>query len=251
MKYFKTGAIGLAAMVMTTAASAEDLRILAFGDSNTWGWVPVVEGFPAERLSDSARWAGVLELSVQDQLGQDVTVVVDGLVGRTTNLPNAEPIGLVSGADFSGANGLPAAIARHQPLDLVVIMLGTNDLQTGSDRTASDVAIAAFDLGDIVTASSNTVYSSYDAPQVLIIAPPAYGDTSATPLGGLFQAGELPSRDFDSTYAAEATSRGVPFFDAGSVTSIDGVDGVHMTSENHQALGQALSDPIVELLTGN
>ena len=248
MNLLKTATIGLTAMGIATAAVADDVRILAYGDSNTWGWVPLSEGYPAQRLPDAKRWAGVLEHTLETQLGKGVTVVVDGLVGRTTDLPSAEPNGLVAGEDFSGANGLPEAIARHQPLDLVVIMLGTNDLQTGHARTPGDVANAAFDLGNIVTASSNTVFSSYGAPQVLIVAPPAYGDTSATPLGGLFEAGELPSRELDTAFAAEAKERGTSFFDAGSVTTTDGVDGVHLSSENHLTLGQALTVPVTALL---
>lgn len=230
-------------------ASADTIRILVYGDSNTWGWVPVEAGFPTERLSDDKRWAGVLETELQQESEQQVQVVVDGLVGRTTDLANGEDIGLVAAADFAGKSSLPEAIARHQPLDLVVIMLGTNDLQSGHQRPVAEIAESAFNLGEIVQASSGTVYSSYAAPGVLIVTPPPFGDTSKTGLSGLFASGEKPSYKLAPAFAAEAAERGMAVFDAGSVTATEGVDGVHLTVANHKQLGAGLVQPVLRLLS--
>lgn len=248
MKKLSKLLISLSIAAASVSVSAEDVRILAFGDSNTWGWIPAKEGFPAERLSDEKRWAGVLENTLEKATGETVTVVVDGLVGRTTDIPNDQDNGLVAGAKFAGSDSLPQAVARHQPLDLVVIMLGTNDLQASYQRPPAQVAEAAFDLGDLVLGSNNTVYSRYGAPKVLIISPPAYGDTSQTGLSGLFAAGEESSKALASAYQKEALKRGIPVFDAGSVTSTDGIDGVHLTAKNHQQLGTGLAEQILVLL---
>ncbi len=59
-----------------------DKRILCFGDSLTWGWVPVADGMPTERFPRDRRWTGVLA----DQLGDRHVVIEEGLSARTTNI---------------------------------------------------------------------------------------------------------------------------------------------------------------------
>ena len=106
-------------------------RILVFGDSNTWGWIPVERGYPTTRYFAGERWPGV----AQAALGERYEVVEEALNGRTTDL--ADPaVPELSGAGFDGSAYLPAAVASHLPLALVVIMLGTNDLKTAFDRIA-------------------------------------------------------------------------------------------------------------------
>lgn len=231
-------------LAFSPLASAQDeKRVLAFGDSNTWGWSPVAgDGFPAERHGSEKRWAGVLDRALSD-----VTVVVDGLVGRRSDLDADYGDKLLVASDFNGANALPDSIARHAPVDLVVIMLGTNDLQAGVERPPEDVAKAVFGLAELASQSSRLAFTAYPAPRVLIVAPPALGDTSRTGLGGLFQAGEEPSRRLGATFAAEAERTGVAFFDASTVIATDGVDGIHLTAQSHETLGKALA-PVVESL---
>lgn len=75
-------AIGLtAAMALSALAQEEPVRILVYGDSNTWGWVPTETGYPTVRYPDEVRFAGVMEAA----LGDGFEVVVDGLSNRTTN----------------------------------------------------------------------------------------------------------------------------------------------------------------------
>lgn len=188
-KTFTQSLILSVAILVTTTALADNNRILTYGDSNTWGWSPIAKGFPAKRQTDDVRWSGILEKA----LGNNSKVIVDGLVGRTTNLANGSDVGRVTSADFNGQLSLPESIARNAPLDLVIIMLGTNDLQTGKDRSPEAIAKAAFDLGKLAQSIAQPTFSAYDAPKVLVIAPPAYGDTSKTPLAGLFATGEKPS----------------------------------------------------------
>ena len=52
-------------------------RIVCFGDSNTWGYIPVT----GERYDETIRWPARL----QEMLGYErCTVVEEGLTGRTT-----------------------------------------------------------------------------------------------------------------------------------------------------------------------
>ena len=226
-----------------TASFADDSRILVFGDSNSWGWKAIPEGFPTTRHNDQTRWAGIL-----DQNLQNAHIVVDGLVGRRTDIDGNGDLGLLAADDFNGAKDLPDAIARHMPLDLVIIMLGTNDLQSGINRTPEEVAKSAFALADLVTKSDKPVYSSYPAPSVLIVSPPPMSNTTKTPLSGLFQTGVAPSHDLGAAFAEEAKRTGTPFFDAGQATGTDGIDGIHLTADNHKSLGNALAPVVKKLL---
>jgi lysophospholipase L1-like esterase len=100
--------------------------ILCYGDSNTWGWDPISES----RLDKDVRWPGVL----QQELGDDYEVISEGLPGRTTVW--TDPIeGHMSGKDY-----LIPCLHSHKPIDLVIILLGTNDLKHRFGVTAFDIA---------------------------------------------------------------------------------------------------------------
>ncbi|WP_315980961.1 DUF459 domain-containing protein [Aliamphritea spongicola] len=239
---FLPAAILLTALSSFTA-SADEARILAFGDSNTWGWSPTSEGFPAGRFEDDTRWAGVLDNALPE-----ATVIVDGMIGRRSDIDGRNDNGLVRKEDFNGAAALPAAIARNMPLDLVVIMLGTNDLQAGTERAPADIAQAVFKMAADVSQSAQTVFTHYPAPDVLVVGPAAMGDTSKTGLSGLFQAGEAASEQLSAAFTQEAARTGITFFDASKVTDTDGIDGVHFSASNHETLGKALAPVVLTLI---
>lgn len=222
------------------------LRVLAYGDSNTWGLKPNPGG-GATRYSDHERWAGVLQRS----LGDNATVVVDGLVGRTTNIDRKEDLGIVPREAFNGVRGLPAAIARNLPLDAVVIMLGVNDIQASVGRSPSEVASAIIELAETARKSKELLYSTYPAPRVLVVAPPPVGDTSRTALANAFKAAEQPSRKLAAAYAEATGKADVAYFDAGiAVAEASSVDGVHLSAQDHQALGVALAPHVRRLAEG-
>lgn len=157
-----------------SAHADEAKRILVFGDSNSWGWKAKLEAFPVERFGDDERWAGVMATG----LGEDYTVIVDGLNGRTTDLDFGEDLGALAAEDFNGAKDLPEVLAKNLPLDLVVVMLGTNDAQAQFDRNADQVAQGAMHLVDIVRNINGGVLTTYGTPKVLLVTPPPMGDIS-------------------------------------------------------------------------
>ena len=112
---------------------------MCFGDSNTWGYSPTT----GQRYPANVRWTGVL----QAELGSDYHVIEEGLNGRTTVWE--DPIE----GDKVGKRHLPVLLQSHAPLDLVVVMLGTNDLKMRFSAHASDIAAGAGLLVDIIMAS--------------------------------------------------------------------------------------------------
>ena len=237
-KLFLTALITCA---VSSHAVAESVKVLAYGDSNTWGWIPTAEGYPTERYADHVRWSGVLEKT----LDSGSSVITNGLVGRTTDLDADNAVGTVAGVDFNGKRSLAQAVASSMPLDWVVIMLGTNDLQVSHQRKPADIAKAVLDMAKDVQGMNMPLYSTYPAPKVLVVAPPALGDTSDTPLSGLFSVGEKSSTKLGSDFRKLLSQNdAITWIDAGQVIKTDGVDGIHLSARAHEALGKAIGNAI-------
>lgn len=224
-----------------TAQEAEAKRVLVFGDSNSWGWVPIEGGVPTTRYPTEDQWPMVMAA----ELGEGYEVVVDALSGRTTDVD--DPTAPMGGAALNGAEYLPAAIAAHLPLDLVVIMLGTNDTKAQFGRTPFRIALGAGHLVEIAQSSGEMFgggWYAYDAPEVLLVAPPPMGPQ--TVFAEVFEGdlGVARSQGMAPAFEAVAQAAGVGFFDAGSVVSTDGVDGVHLTAETQRTLGAAMAEQV-------
>ncbi|MET0474047.1 MAG: SGNH/GDSL hydrolase family protein [Mycobacterium sp.] len=213
-------------------------RILCFGDSLTWGWIPVADGMPTERYAPGTRWTGVLA----DRLGEDYAVIEEGLSARTTTADDP------TDARLNGSAHLPALLASHLPLDLVVIMLGTNDTKAYFHRTPLDVALGMSVLVTQVLTSGGGVGTSYPAPKVLVVAPPPLADMPHPWFRLIFDGAHEKTARLAEAYGALASFAKVPFFDAGSVITTGGVDGIHFTERNNEDLGVALSDEVRRVL---
>lgn len=222
-------------------AAAEPKRVLVFGDSNTWGWVPIEQGVPTTRYPSAEQWPEVM----REKLGPDYEIVVDALSGRTTDVDDATaPMG---GAALNGAEYLPAAIAAHLPLDLVVIMLGTNDTKAQFKRTPFRIALGAGHLIEIAQSSGNMFgggWYAYPAPKVLLVSPPPMA--KQTVFSEVFEGdvGVERSKGLAPAYKAIADAAGAAFFDAGSVIQTDGVDAVHFTAPTQGKLGGAMAEEV-------
>lgn len=245
----------LAAAVLTApAAVAQDAlfdattnapkRVLIYSDSNAWGWVPTENGFPTVRLSDEERFGGVLER----ELGEGYEVVVDGLNNRTTDLDDPQDWGNVPARAFNGAAEMPEAIARELPLDLVVVMLGTNDAKAQFDRSAEEIAEGAMRVADIARRSRG-VATEYAAPAVLVVAPPPVGEMRHEGIARFFAGGDAKSARFAEAFIAAGERAGVPVLVAvDAMGASDGFDGVHLSEEDNRQLGAALAPVVRDLI---
>ena len=219
-------------------------RILVFGDSNSWGFVPCAASELTTRYDSSTRWPGV----VAARLGSTVELVEEALSGRTTDLDDFQidlPSAHLRGATFNGAKLLPAILASHLPLDLVIIMLGTNDLKTRFKRSAHKVALAALGLVRLIEECEGGVATIYRAPKVLLIAPPPLGTGFHDPEE--WAGGHEKSLELGSVFRDAAAVANLPFLDAGKVIATDGIDGVHFSAEAHLKLGEAVAKKVLLL----
>ncbi len=204
--------------------------ILCYGDSNTWGYNPAT----AERFDRLERWAGVL----RQALGEGYLVIEEGLNGRTTVWD--DPIeGYKNGKSY-----LIPCLETHRPLDLVIIMLGTNDLKMRFSLPAYDIANGAGVLVDVVQKSE----AGYDgrAPQVLLLAPPPV--TTLTEFSEMFAGSLEKSKRFAQHYRRVAEEYGCHFLDTGQVILSSPLDGIHFELEEHRKLGLAVAEKVKEIL---
>lgn len=199
--------------------------VVCYGDSNTHGADPV----DGQRYPRDVRWPGVMRAA----LGEGWEVIEEGLNGRTTiwDVPWSEGR---NGRDF-----LQPCLWSHAPVDLVVIMLGTNDLKSVLDLSAPEIASGAGHLVEL--ARGSLAGPAGGPPSVLLVSPVPLGEaTERSDLWG-FGHSRAVSRELAALYRLVAASRGADFFDAGSVCSASPLDGVHLDEEGHRSLGLALA----------
>jgi lysophospholipase L1-like esterase len=207
--------------------------VLCYGDSNTYGAAVVPR--PDNRYCYEERWPGVLAGS----LGPTWLVIEEGLNGRTT--VRDDP---VEGEFRNGKNYLLPCLCSHMPLDLVAIMLGTNDLKTRFNASPWDIAQGLGSLISIVRSAA--AGRGGGSPEILVIAPPPLLDT--LPLDAeMFVGGREKSMQLAGQYAALARRLGTRFFDAGSVARASPTDGLHLEPEAHRALGLAVAVTVREI----
>lgn len=205
--------------------------VLCFGDSNTFGTATVPR--PDGRYAPDERWTGVL----RRELGAGWQVVEEGLGGRTTVTEDPmEPY-----PDKNGARALPIALYSHRPIDLVIVMLGTNDLKQRFGKTPWTIAEGMGALADVVLAAP--VGPGGRPPKLLVVSPPVVLDELPNH-AAMFAGGPEKSRALAAHYRTIAAARGAGFFDAGSVAQSSRFDGFHLDPDAHVAIGQAMAGAV-------
>ena len=204
--------------------------ILCFGDSNTWGDPPGGMG----RFPWDVRWPGVL----QSALGTGFRIIEEGLPGRTTCFD--DPFS----PQRNGLTYLPVSFETHHPLDLLIIMLGTNDLKANFNLSAFDIARGASRL--LLAAKSFRP----EIAHVLLVSPPHVTHTDDFAISQQFPDGVDKSRALAAHYRRFAELNNCHFFDAASVAQTSSVDGIHIDAQNHKLLGQRLAREIASIFEG-
>ncbi len=204
--------------------------VLCYGDSNTFGQTTADD--PDGRYGPTERWPGVL----RQLLGPDWLVIEEGLSGRTT--VSDDPI---EGAEKNGRTYLSPCLTSHKPLDLVIIMLGTNDLKVRFNKPASEIALG---MGALVQDVKRLRPGpDQSIPEIMIVAPPPI----LVDLKGwesVFDGGRIKSLQLAEEYAKIAEVMDLHFVDAGSVVNSSEVDGFHLDTMAHAKLARTIADVI-------
>jgi lysophospholipase L1-like esterase len=239
--------IQLAAVLLAVgcqSAVAADKRVMVFGDSNCWGWSPVQTIVPVARYASDVRWTGVMA----GALGRGYQVVEECLSARTAAVTDSS-LGL-AGAGLNGLEYLPAALASHAPLDVVVIVLGTNDVKPAFGKSPLDISVDILRLA-LEVQKSTGIATTYKPAKVIVVSPPPLGKIANVEwLQKMFPEDSVrKSKELGAVLGPMARAAKLPFFDAaGAVAEMSGVDGVHMTADSHKSLGRALAAEVKKLL---
>ena len=222
----------------------EALRVLCFGDSNTFGTCRVDAstcGTPTQdpdyvRLHPDRRWTGVL----QRLLGDRYDVIEEGLNGRTTDMDYEDRPGC------NGRSYFVPCLLSHRPLDVVVVMLGGNDLKQCFDRSPQAIAEALGGYVDDVAA--NVKDRRGRVPMTVLVGPTLIDDTAPKyrDLVGESFDPAIPALSLELATAIRhvAQERGVPYADAAQVAD-PGDDGIHLSMDSHARLAGLVASLVV------
>lgn len=207
---------------------AQRRTIVCFGDSNTFGVVPSLARGGGTRFTPERRWPGI----VRKALGDGFDIIEEGHPGRTT--VHDDPI---DGAHKNGRKALPIILESHAPIDLIVLMLGINDLKLRFSVSAPDIIDSVEILiGDIRSSSAGPAGA---APDVLLIGPPPLRELGR--LADMLTGAEAKSARFRELFHDLARRADVPFLDASSLIEVSAVDGIHLDGQAHKVLGHAIA----------
>lgn len=212
------------------------MRILCYGDSNTWGYnaagnLGKEEG--QDRFPKNIRWTGILK----ELLDSDDTVIEEGLCGRTTVLDDPENPGC------KGIDCVRRVFESHCPVDFIILMLGTNDLKEMYHQTEEDVMLGLKKVIDLFLEISEE--KCLPKLKMLLISPiqilPA---ADGTYLYGFTKKSEIKRKELASLYQKLAQKYNFLFLDASKTASPCMEDGVHLGEDGHKKLGKAIADMI-------
>lgn len=209
------------------------IRILCFGDSNTYGYKPDGTG----RFDEEIRWTGI----IQKKLGTSYRIIEEGLCGRTTIFEDALRIGR-RGVDLIGT-----LVESHNPIDILVVMLGTNDCKT---RYGASAAVIAKGMEQVIEQAKAKASKNI---KILVISPILLGK-------GVGEEGydlefdhnsEIVSSRLASEYAKIAHKNHYYYLDASQYASPSLTDREHLDETGHQKLAEAIYNKLTAILKEN
>ena len=209
-------------------------RILCFGDSLTWGDDPAMVG---HRLDD--RWP----VTLQKVLGTDYVVIEEGQCGR--NIATDDP----AEGEKNGLKYILPCLESHSPLDLVIIMMGTNDCKRKFGYSGQDIAWEMERLLQKILTHKH--FQALDRYGVLLMAPPPINEgIHGSWLGDVFEfeVGQKKTLELAKWYRQLAEQYGCAFLDAADYAQASALDGIHMDNDNQIKLGEAVAAKVRELL---
>lgn len=211
---------------MNTNDSAK--TIVCYGDSNTWGRVPKAGRYPR-----SVRWTGIL----QNLLGNKYDIIGEGVGGRTFVVVDPE------NPWRSGITHLKSILRNNLPIDLILIMLGTNDVKDKFNLEAEDIAKHLQQTIDLIRTE--------DIKNILIVCPPDF----VIPESGIpdprFTGGGAKMKKLPKLYKEVADKNGCNFIDAGQYITSSTIDGFHLEPEAHKKLAEVLRDEILKSINAS
>lgn len=208
-------------------------KILCYGDSNTWGYMPG----SGNRYPDEVRWTKL----VQKALGNDYEIIESGISGRTTVFDKGW------NEYQNGSKGLGYALFSHFPLDGAIVMLGGNDLvehTAESSKNGIDEIIRMLVNANEIYRSECPIFN--EGFKILLVIPPHHKDIGTKGITAYRILGER--RPIITDYYLEvAKNRKVDCLDATYLAEVSDIDCLHLSVKGHQQLAEAITQKIKEM----
>lgn len=212
-------------------------RILCYGDSNVWGRIPGDDN--TARYPVNKRWPGIL----QNLLGNEYEVVEEGLNGRTTNRESPDKAGK------NGAAYLFSCLESHNPLDLIILSLGKNDMKSKYKATPETIGIGVEECLQIIYKEGRTI--SKKVPKIIIISPAIIEEKERLRFGKKvvdFLGANKKSARLGKIYSGIAKKHDVGFLNLDKYVKNSELDGVHLDEKSNRKIAEITSQMIKELL---
>lgn len=205
------------------------MNILCFGDSNTYGYKPDGTG----RFDENIRWTQIL----QKKLGSGYRIIEEGLCGRTTVFQDELREGR-RGLDLIGVT-----VEMHNPLDLMILMLGTNDCKT---RYGASAAVIAKGLEQVIRKARKSSSRPFD---ILVVSPIHLGKGVGEPdFDPEFNdSSEAVSRNLAAEYRKVALQNHAAFLNAADFAFPSITDREHLDEAGHAALAEAIYSKVLSM----
>lgn len=213
-------------------------RIVCYGDSNTWGYVPGT----GARYDEQTRWTALLQKSLPD----DCAVIEAGMNSRTTSFDDPT-------CDYlNGRKGLLYTLLSAKPVDLLIVSLGTNDLKYTDAKGSSrglDALLHTAEAANHICSDHGCTPVFTPTAQILVISPivlhPSIdGKKPPSSLSGGYEA----SLHFAEYYRAVCRDHRAAFLDAARYAFASETDGIHMPAEAHAALAAEVFKAVQNIL---
>lgn len=198
--------------------------ILCYGDSNTWGSIPRTD----DRYQRSVRWPGAL----QNLLGDEYEVVSEGLCGRTLVVVDSKK------PHRTGITHLQSILESHEPIDLVIMMLGTNDIKSTYNLSPEQIAEH---LQQTISFIQDGPSDLQKIPKILVVCPPPILTPDIGTLDERVARGIELFKVLPNLYRQVAEKNNCDFINAGDHMSSSKVDGYHFTKEGHLKLAEVFA----------
>ncbi len=202
-------------------------RILCYGDSNTWGYI---SGSDHQRYNENERWTKLL----QKMLGNDYEIIEEGLNSRTLFSDDNRP-------GKEGRNGfayLKPCLDTHDKIDLVILMLGTNELKNEFNNTATDILNMIIKYIDFIKNNKSQIDKS--TPEILICGLPIVNErTEYCSKGDKYKGATQKSKELNDLYEKYCKENKILYLNNNDLDT--GVDGVHLTEDSHSKLAKKLA----------
>lgn len=211
---------------LTKDATHDLITVLCYGDSNTYGYDPVTEGrYPLEK-----RWTTLLG----EKLGGRYEVIPEGLNGRTTAYDRSDATWK------NGSNSIISCIGSHKPVDIMTIMLGTNDCNAELGLSAEDIARGMETLIELSVEKSPELQGY--VPRIIVIVPPAIGDDyENSPFANKLTPDSIrKSHDIGPLYEKIADKYCCDFINAAGSVEVSELDSEHLSEQGHAHLAELI-----------